>query len=313
MSWSLLSLILAPKGASCLQHNLTSLIHTSCCVSPMTAMACHWKQTDQDNHATDTSNRREPSWTGFSAFQVTAVEFDGSLCLFSRNQIIFVHDADAAPTNIDPKWWGTTVKDQMGKDLSASTWCSTMKEAIDEAVHSKDRGIRTGSTKSTGHEWETVWWLVWELTLYGEAVTDLVNMHSLSPGAIYPKGLMMWDPETKTRKQHHTIKTWNISVPIDMKRLSGWHRTHRSGMSTHAMGRCEKHLVKQKQVWEDVRIQLDENLTALSTGRCRQWGCLRNTALFNGKCSECWNMLWANNKHNIRNNQNWILECETQD
>jgi hypothetical protein len=265
--------------------------------------ACHWRHrgpigTDLLKPAETHPPAEDPEifWTGFAAFRVAAVETDGSLCLFSRSQIIFVHDSDSSPACLHPEWWGTLVKDEEGKGLPTSTWCPSIKEAIDEAVYSTERGIQHTANGFNGHEWEDQWWMVWELTLYSSTVTALMNMNAISPGAVKPAG-----PKQRHRRM---IKTWNISRPIDMTKLTGWHR-RTFGLT---LGRCEKHLVKKRGVWEDVKIQDD---TKLTHGMCEQWGCFKLTSLFNGKCHECWNTLWANDKYaNLSDDPEWILDCE---
>ena len=140
-----------------------------------------------------------------------------------------------------------------------------------------------------------------------------MNLNAISPGAVRPTGPKRWDPVAKAYKplQMRTIKTWNISKPIDMTKLTGWHR----GTYGPNLGKCEKHLVKQRRVWEDVKIC---GCTKLATGVCTRWGCQELTGcrsyvteLVDGLCSRCFNELRGREAYaEISDQSEWILDSE---
>ena len=143
--------------------------------------ACHWRPIF-GTPPLDIKEKKT-SWKGFTAFRIASVEENGSVRLYSRNQEIIVNDDNKSPAVLHPAWWGSLVQDEAGMDMPASTWCSSLREAIDEAAFSTYRGI------DRRHEvWEDYWWMIWELTLWDDTVTGMVSMNSISPGAITPIG-----------------------------------------------------------------------------------------------------------------------------
>ena len=281
----------------------------------MQAGVCHWRPI----YGASPLDIREKkaSWTGLAAFAVTPGEVnegirlqtkghDGSLC----SPLFTVNDENRTPAVLHPEWWGTTVQDEEGINMPVSTWCSSLREAIDEAASSPFRGIDNRHAS-----WEDHWWMIWELTLWSDTITSLVNMNSISPVAIVATGPTRWDPATKTCKplELPTIKAWNISRPIDMATLTGWHQPHK--YSADALGKCEKYLVKQRCVWEDVKIR---GCTKLVTGACTRWGCQELTGcrsyvteLVDGLGSRCFNELRGRETYaELSDHSEWILDSE---
>ena len=175
------------------------------------------------------SGETRSCWKGYAAFQVIDDSKGLRLRVSPTYSPLTVIDDEfrqhrSTPTILYPEWWGGMVRDEQDTKLPVSTWCASLREAVIEAASSQHRGVNNGSLMgSRGTHWwvDDHWWLVWELTLWSDTITGLVNANSISPTAISVAGRKPLDDSP-------LIKAWNISRPFDMTTISGQHLQHRS-------------------------------------------------------------------------------------
>ena len=251
------------------------------------------------------------SWKGYAAFLV----IDDSKGLRLRVSPTYtpltvtdhaLRQHRSTPAVLSPEWWGSTVRDEHNTELPVSTWCASLKDAITEAATSHYRGVDV-KHKS----WEDHWWVVWELTLWSDTITGLVNANSISPTVI--------SIEERKSLEPSTIKAWNISRPLDMTAIGGRHHPYRvdgagyigAGCADY-IGKCEKHIVKKKCVWRDVAVR--EN-TRLTLGKCSREGCAYEGHEVDiisggefGLCSRCFNEIQGRYTHETESDQSDAMQ-----
>ena len=262
-------------------HSRTVLDHIQVIMAQMqypqrrrSSGTCHWKSYSKEANA---------KWTGYAAFAVAPLDDRKGVCLSIQGHEIRVDDEIQEPNTLRPEWWGHTVQDEHGMERRVSIWCTGPMEAINVASHSAD---------NNGEPWGNRWWMIWKLTLWNDTIADLVQTGSISPTAIVVNPLMKSRQEGETHVTKTTLRAWQISRPIDMGTLEGYHQTYNGGMTMQ--GKCEKYLISQENVWFNVKINKN---TKLTQGTCSRWEwqeqsrCrLRNTKLVNNLCSHCFNV-----------------------